>query len=522
MSDTLPQEGGTLNLRGRRLLVVGLAREGTALVRYLSRHGAQVVATDLKPSKTFGEALTPLVEAGVELVLGKHPPSLLDGCEVMFVSPGVPFDAPFLNEARARGVPLSTESRLFCQLCPAPIAAITGSSGKTTTVSLVGEMLTQHSEGEVDTQGALRGQTTWVGGNIGQPLIEELDRIQPRDKVVMELSSFQLEYFHPSANDHVMDCDLMWLPLLAGWSPSVAAILNITPNHLDRHLSMEAYIHAKRALVAYRRPDDVAVMGLDNEVTQAMGQASAGRVRWFSRLSPVSDGAYLAGEGHQARIILRDAQGGYERSVCRVDDVRLRGEHNVSNVLAAAVIAETLGASIEAMREVITTFAGVEHRLELVAEVKGVCYYNDSIATSPERLVAALKSFDDPLVLLAGGRDKHLPWDEAARLMLQRTRHVILFGEAVELIAGALEAASKKLEAENQERGDGHMSHPDKSKPMLHRCVTLEDAVAVAAQVARPGDVVLLSPGCTSFDAFKDFVERGERFRELVKKTNDE
>ncbi|MEJ2556504.1 MAG: UDP-N-acetylmuramoyl-L-alanine--D-glutamate ligase, partial [Anaerolineae bacterium] len=483
---------------------------------------AQVVATDLKPSKTFGEALTPLVEAGVELVLGKHPPSLLDGCEVMFVSPGVPFDAPFLNEARARGVPLSTESRLFCQLCPAPIAAITGSSGKTTTVSLVGEMLTQHSEGEVDTQGALRGQTTWVGGNIGQPLIEELDRIQPRDKVVMELSSFQLEYFHPSANDHVMDCDLMWLPLLAGWSPSVAAILNITPNHLDRHLSMEAYIHAKRALVAYRRPDDVAVMGLDNEVTQAMGQASAGRVRWFSRLSPVSDGAYLAGEAHQARIILRDAQGGYERSVCRVDDVRLRGEHNVSNVLAAAVIAETLGASIEAMREVITTFAGVEHRLELVAEVKGVCYYNDSIATSPERLVAALKSFDDPLVLLAGGRDKHLPWDEAARLMLQRTRHVILFGEAVELIAGALEAASKKLEAENQERGDGHMSHPDKSKPMLHRCVTLEDAVAVAAQVARPGDVVLLSPGCTSFDAFKDFVERGERFRELVKKTNYE
>jgi UDP-N-acetylmuramoylalanine--D-glutamate ligase len=512
----------TLDLRGRRLLVVGLAREGTALARYLNRHGAEVVATDLKPSQALGGGLTPLAEAGVELVLGEHPPSLLDDCEVMFVSPGVPFDAPFLNEARARGVPLSTESRLFCQLCPAPIAAITGSSGKTTTVTLVGEMLTKYSQGKADTQSALHDSMTWVGGNIGKPLIEELDLIQPRDKVVMELSSFQLEYFHPSANDHVLDCDLMWLPLLAGWSPSLAAILNITPNHLDRHPSMEAYIHAKRALVAYRRPDEVAVMGLDDDVTQAMGRASAGRVRWFSRLSPVNDGAYVAGEGHEARIILRDALGGYERSVCHVRDMRLRGEHNVSNVLAASVIAETLGASSEAIQEVIATFSGVEHRLELVDEVKGVRYYNDSIATSPERLVAALKSFDEPLVLLAGGRDKHLPWDEAARLMLQRTRHVILFGEAVELIARALEAESKKLEAENQGPEDDHRSQPGKSKPMLHRCVTLKDAVAVAAQVARPGDVVLLSPGCTSFDAFKDFAERGEQFRELVKKTNDE
>jgi UDP-N-acetylmuramoylalanine--D-glutamate ligase len=522
MSDTLPQEGGKLNLRGRRLVVVGLAREGTALARYLSRHGAQVVATDLKPPKAFGDALTPLVEAGVELILGGHPPSLLDGCQVMFVSPGVPFDAPFLNEARARGVPLSTESRLFCQLCPAPIAAITGSSGKTTTVTLVGEMLTKYSQGKGDTRRVPGNHTTWVGGNIGQPLIEELDQVQPRDNVVMELSSFQLEYFHPSANNHVIDCDLMWLPLLAGWSPSVAAILNITPNHLDRHPSMEAYIHAKRALVAYRRPDEVAVMGLDNAVTQAMGQASAGRVRWFSRLSPVSDGAYLSGEGHEARIILRNALDRHERPVCRVGDIRLRGEHNVSNVLAASVIAETLGAAIEAMQEAITTFSGVEHRLELVSEVKGVCYYNDSIATSPERLVAALKSFDEPLVLLAGGRDKHLLWNEAARLMLQRTRHVILFGEAVELIAGALEAESKKLEAESQGPRATYGPPLERNKPMLHRCVTLEDAVALAAQVARPGDVVLLSPGCASFDAFKDFAERGERFRELVKKTKDE
>jgi UDP-N-acetylmuramoylalanine--D-glutamate ligase len=513
MPDTHSQTGGKLNLRGRRLLVVGLAREGTALARYLSQRGAHVVATDLKPPQAFGDALTPLVKAGVDLVLGEHPSSLLNDCEVAFVSPGVPFDASFLEEARARSVPLSTESRLFCQLCPAPIAAITGSSGKTTTTTLVGEILAKGSEREAGTSQTARGRRVWVGGNIGQPLVEQLDQILPDDQVVMELSSFQLEYFHPSANDHVRDCDPMWLPLLAGWSPSVSAILNITPNHLDRHPSMDAYIHAKRAILAYRRPGDAAVLGMDNEVTRAIGAESAGRVRWFTtetagcHLLPEGDGACLSGEG--PTIVLRSPQGGHERPVCRVSDIRLRGRHNVSNVLAACLIADALGAPIEAMREVITTFAGVEHRLELVGQINNVRYYNDSIATSPERLVAALESFDEPIVLLAGGRDKHLPWDEAARLMLQRARHVILFGEAVELIAGVLEVEYRKLEAENQRSGLAR-------RPMLHRCVTLEDAVAVAAQVAQSGDVVLLSPGCTSFDFFHDFAERGDRFRGLI------
>jgi len=523
MPDTLVQMRGKLNLHGRRLLVVGLAREGTALARYLSQYGAHVVATDLRPPQVFGDALTPLVEDGVDLILGEHPPSLLDDCEVAFVSPGVPFDAPFLTEARARSVPLSTESRLFCQLCPAPIAAITGSSGKTTTTSLVGEILAWYSRDEAVSPQTSRGYKgarlsspkSWVGGNIGQPLIEHLDKIMPDDKVVMELSSFQLEYFHPSANDHVDDCDPMWLPLLAGWSPSVGAILNITPNHLDRHPSMEAYIHAKRAIIAYRQPTDIAVLGLDNEITRAIGAASAGRVRWFTRepsacrALPEGDGACLSGEGPGANIVLRDPQEIRGRPVCRVSDIRLRGSHNVSNVLAACVIADTLGAPVEAMREVVTTFTGVEHRLELVGEINNVRFYNDSIATSPERMVAALRSFNEPIILLAGGRDKHLPWDEAARLMLQRARHVVLFGEAVELIAGAIETEYSKLEAED------HGAELRK-RPMLHRCVTLDDAVAVAAQVAQTGDVVLLSPGCTSFDSFRDFAERGERFRELV------
>jgi len=493
MPDSLVQKRGKLNLRGRRLLVVGLAREGTALARYLSQQGAHVVATDLKPPKTFGDTLTPLVEAGVDLVLGEHPPSLLNECEVAFVSPGVPFDAPFLDEARARSVPLSTESRLFCQLCPAPIAAITGSSGKTTTTALVGQILTRRWQDEAvspQIDGGSRAarpssSKSWIGGNIGQPLIEQLDKIAPDDRVVMELSSFQLEYFHPSANNHVDDCDPMWLPLLAGWSPSVGAILNITPNHLDRHPSMEAYIHAKRAILAYRRPGDIAILGLDNEITRAIGQATAGWVRWFTiepygcRTLPEGDGACLSGAGPEATIILQGRQEIRGRSVCRVGDIQLRGSHNVSNVLAACLIADALGAPLELMREAITTFTGVEHRLELVSEINNVRYYNDSIATSPERMVAALKSFNEPIVLLAGGRDKHLPWDDA------------------------------KLAAEDPRA-------ELRRKPMIHRCVTLDDAVAVAAQVAQSGDVVLLSPGGTSFDSFHDFAERGDRFRALV------
>jgi UDP-N-acetylmuramoylalanine--D-glutamate ligase len=394
---------------------------------------------------------------------------------------------------------------LFCQLCPAPIIAITGSSGKTTTTVLVGEILA-HGQQEKASVPAAPERKTWVGGNIGQPLIEKLEQIQPDDRVVLELSSFQLEYFHPSANEHVDDCDPMWLPLLAGWSPAVSAILNITPNHLDRHHSMEAYIHAKRAIVAYRQPGHVAVMGMDNAATRAMGQALAGQVRYFGReqRTHLSGGSHLSGEGSEASVMVYDSTG-RSRPVCRVGEIKLRGEHNVSNVLAACAIADSLHIPTETMRKVVTTFTGVEHRLEPVGEIRNVWYYNDSIATSPERLVAALKSFAEPIVLLAGGRDKYLPWDEAAHLILQRTRHLILFGEAVELIAGAVETEKKKKRIENNR------------KPMLHRCVTLEDAVAVAAQVARGGDVVLLSPGCTSFDAFRDFAERGEKFRELVK-----
>jgi UDP-N-acetylmuramoylalanine--D-glutamate ligase len=476
---------------GLRALVVGLGREGTALAAYLAGHGLSVTATDVQSAQKLAADLPPLEEAGVSLVLGEHPLSLLDMVDILLVSPGIPLEIPFLQEARTRGIPLSTESRLFCHLCPAPIVAVTGSSGKTTTTSLVGKMM------EAD------GLKTWVGGNIGQPLISVVDQIAPDDAVVMELSSFQLEYFHAQLNHgvnvaHLPDSQAAALTeLLDNWSPPVGAILNITPNHLDRHPSMKQYVAAKRAAVDYQDANGKAIMSLDNDLTRTIGHQLGDRTRWFSLEAQMRHGAALV----DSKVVLLDAEGTLQ-SVVSKSDVQLRGEHNLNNVLAACLLAHEAGVSIDAIHQEVTDFTGVEHRLQWVQERDGVNYYNDSIATSPERLIAALRSFDEPVVLLAGGRDKHLPWDEAARAIMQKTRQVILFGEATEIVARAIE--------KNRQRSSTN-------GPALHRCVNLEEAVHLAAQVANSGDVVLLSPGCASYDAFKDFAERGEIFKEFVK-----
>jgi UDP-N-acetylmuramoylalanine--D-glutamate ligase len=458
---------------GRRVTIVGLAREGTALARFLAAQGATVTVTDRQSAEALAENVAALAGWPIRFVLGEHPLELLD-TDVVFVSPGVPLEIPLLVEARRRGVPLSSETRLFVELCPAPIVGITGSSGKTTTTTLVGEIL------------RASGQTTWVGGNIGFPLIEHLAEIAPTDRVVMELSSFQLEFFAPWAGEEGR-----------GISPAIAAVLNISPNHLDRHPSMEAYIAAKKQILLHQRADDVAVLGLDNAEACALAGECRGQVLFFSQREAVEQGAFLRDEVVTLRL------GQEEQAVCAVSEIRLLGRHNVDNVLAACALAGVAGADVRAMAAVATTFSGVEHRLELVRELNGVRWYNDSIATSPERMVAALRAFDAPIVLLAGGRDKHLPWDEAAELILRKVRHLVLFGEAVPIIERAMAAARSKAAM-----GRG---------PEVTSVSTLEEAVVVAARVSRPGDVVLLAPGCTSFDAFKDFAARGERFRELVK-----
>ncbi len=468
---------------GMHVLIVGLAREGTAAARFLAERGARVTVTDTKAEEALARSLSVLEGLPICFALGGHPESLLEATDLLVVSPGVPLNIPFLTSARRLGLPLSSETRLFAHLCPAPIVGITGSSGKTTTTALVGEML------------KASGCRTWVGGNIGQPLLVHLERIQPADVVVMELSSFQLEFFAPWPHAETTAETVNALLEPTGWSPPVAAILNMTPNHLDRHGTMEAYVAAKAHILAYQKPGDVAILSLDDDITRHMGLQRSEPVLWFSLEQELAEGAFVRGE----QLVMR--LGGPERIVCNRDELQLLGRHNVANVLAAFALAGAAGAPPEALRQVATTFAGIEHRLELVRERHGIRWYNDSIATSPERTLAAMRAFEVPIVLLAGGRDKHLPWDEMVALAWRRVRHLILFGEAASKVEAAM-AETKPPDAE--------------ARAVVHRAGTLEGAVAMADQLAQAGDVVLLSPGGTSFDAYDDFVARGEHFRRLV------
>jgi len=487
-----------MDFRGQRATVIGLAREGTALARFLAESGAAVTVSDIKSREELSESIEALASLPIRFALGGHPTDILEA-DVVFVSPGVPLEVPILAEVRKQGIPISSETRLFAQLCPAPIVGITGSSGKTTTTALVGEMLKK------------AGCRTWVGGNIGRPLIGHLTDIRPEDKVVMELSSFQLEFFAPWSQERTTGpFDFIG----RGWSPPIAAILNITPNHLDRHPTMEAYIEVKVNILRYQGPGDVAVLGYDNPITRGLIHSQfpipdSPSVVSFSLQTEVKQGAFVQACPERSRrdgkVVLRLGEDKWQ--ICAVADIKLLGQHNVENVLAACTIAGASGADPQSMAHVATTFAGVEHRLELVRTLRGVRYYNDSIATSPERTAAALRSFEEPIVLLAGGRDKHLPWEEMAQLALRKVRHLVLFGEAAPIIERAIHKTAQ------QRRTQRTM---DNAPLAIHRCGTLQEAVEVAARNAQPGDVVLLAPGGTSFDAFRDFVERGERFRELV------
>ncbi len=481
------------NPKSSCVVVLGAARQGLALARYLAARGARVVLSDMKPDVDVS-ALAGL--PGIRYAFGGHPLSLLDECDTLYLSGGVPIDLPIVVEARRRGIPLSNDAQLFFEVCPAPILAITGSAGKTTTTTLVGEMLKAYVNAGGRWRTALRRPTpegemlqadvnaggasparVWVGGNIGNPLIADADQIQPGDYVVMELSSFQLE--------------------LMSRSPHIACITNITPNHLDRHGTMEAYIAAKRNIVAFQSEDDWQVLNADDLVTRGLNTSA--RTAWFSlEHEPHGDGAWLDDNGD---LRVRIAARGFEHRVCHRRDLQLMGRHNIANVLAAGALSAIAGASVEAIRAVATTFKGVAHRLQLVAEAGGARYYDDSIATAPERLAAALKCFEQPVILLCGGRDKHLPWAEAVALMRRRCKHIVLFGEMAGLV---------REEIERQWAGPA-------GGPPVTLCQTLEEAVDAAAAAARPGDVVLLSPGGTSYDAFKDFAERGDRFARLAR-----
>ena len=409
-------------LVGQRVVILGLARQGTALARFLAQAGVEVTISDLRDEATLAAPLAELDGLHVHYVLGEHPFSMLDKADLLCLSGGVPVDIPIVVEARRRSIPLSNDAQLFLERCPAPVIGITGSAGKTTTTALVGEMC------------RAAGLRTWVGGNIGNPLITDLNQIRPGDRVVMELSSFQLEVMTTS--------------------PQVAAVLNITPNHLDRHKTMEAYIAAKRNIVAHQCPEDFALLGYDDANARSLALETAARLLWFSGGAEVDEGAFKTNGELKLRLNgdLNPGQEGVDRVICEASDVQLRGRHNLLNVLAASALAGVAGVPVEAMRQVATTFTGVEHRLELVREWNGVSWYDDSIATAPERSLAALRSFEEPIVLLAGGRDKKLPWDEFAGETVRRVRRLVPGGPLRAVGAYPLLRRRRRLRIRTQTR----------------------------------------------------------------------
>jgi UDP-N-acetylmuramoylalanine--D-glutamate ligase len=449
---------------GKRVLILGAARQGLALAHWLSLHGARVTLSDLRSADELRVARQSLAEFQIDWALGGHPLELLDSTDVLCLSGGVPLTLPIVAEAIKRGIPLSNDTQIFMEVVPCKTIGITGSAGKTTTTTLVGKMAKN-----------AYGDKAYVGGNIGDPLINHVDNMKSGDVAILEISSFQL--------------DQMTI------SPNIAAILNITPNHLDRHGTMEAYTASKTRILEFQSREDAAILGHDDKGTWNLRNKVKGKLFTFSldELEEGLDGAYVHGD----LLNLRD--GNMYLPLILREKIALRGDHNILNVLAAFAIGHAADFTLDAMLEAVKDFRGVPHRLEFVRELRGVRWYNDSIATAPERSMAAIRSFDEPIVLLLGGRDKDLPWEDLVRLMGERVDHVVLFGEAAEKIEGTVNRLGLR-----------------EKRITVSRAEHLHEAVIQAAEVAEAGDVVLLSPGGTSFDEFKDFSERGERFRAWV------
>jgi UDP-N-acetylmuramoylalanine--D-glutamate ligase len=449
---------------GKRVLILGAARQGLALARWLSLHGARVTLSDMRSADELRVARKSLTEFQIDWALGGHPLELLDSTDVLCLSGGVPLTLPIVAEAVTRGIPLSNDSQIFMEAVPCRTIGITGSAGKTTTTTLVGQMAKN-----------THGSKAHVGGNIGDPLINYLDDMHADDIAILELSSFQL--------------DQMTI------SPQIAAVLNITPNHLDRHGTMEAYTAAKARILEFQSSSDVAVLGRDDQGAWSLRDRVKGKLFTFSlsELTEGLNGAYL----QDGLLNLRDGNA-YLPLILR-EKISVRGDHNVLNILAALTIGHAAGFPLDVMLEAVEEFRGVPHRLEFVRELHGARWYNDSSSSAPERSMAAIRAFDEPIVLMLGGRDKDLPWEELMQLVHERVDHVVLFGDAAEKIQKTADSLGLGMNRLTITRADG-----------------LQDAVVKAAEVAESGDVVLLSPGGTSFDEFRDFAERGERFRAWV------
>ena len=444
-----------VELRGKRVLVVGLARTGVSTALFCEARGAHVTATDTLAASDLTGAAAKLSSAGVALELGGHRPQSFLSADLIVPSPGVPYDQPGLLAARKKGVAIWSEIELAWRFLRGRLVAITGSNGKTTTTALTAHIL------------KAAGLPVLLGGNIGTPLISLVDQSTDASIAVVEVSSFQLE-------------------AIVAFRPDISVYLNLTPDHIDRHGSMEGYAAAKARIFENQKREDAAVMNAD-DAASARYAPSRPRVYWFSRKKEVARGACLRGDD----IIFCD--GDAEALLLSRSGISLRGDHNLENVLAAATAACLAGAAPAAIAEGVRTFPGVEHRLQFVAEIAGVQFYNDSKATNVDATEKALQAFPGNLLVILGGKDKGSDYRPLRPLLEQRARRVFLIGAAAEKIAGQIEGAVP-----------------------LERSGTLDRAVHSAFEAARPGDVVLLAPACASFDQFQNYEHRGRVFVQLV------
>jgi UDP-N-acetylmuramoylalanine--D-glutamate ligase len=445
------------DLAGKRVLVVGLARTGVAAALFSAAYGANVTATDVKHEVELGDAVAKLRAAGVTLELGAQAPVTFGGLDLIIASPGVPAKLPLLELARAHGVPVWSEIELAWRYLRGKLVAITGSNGKTTTTSLVAHILETAKI------------PTLVGGNIGTPLLARVEASMDTTVTVAEISSFQLE-------------------TIEAFRPEIGVLLNLTPDHLDRHETFEEYAAAKMRMFENQLERDAAILNADDpEVTRRM--PSRPHIYWFSRQKRLAQGAFLL----DGQIIFR--MEGSEVALLRREDIPLKGEHNVENALAACAAAYLAGADPASIAAGVKTFKGVEHRLEFVAKIGGVEFYNDSKATNVDATLKAVESFPGPLIVIVGGKDKGSGYTELLDPLRQRARLVLLIGAAAEKIASQLGNAV----------------------PVEH-AGTLERAVEIANERSKPGDVVLLAPACASFDQFENYEHRGRVFKELVAK----
>ena len=450
-------------VRGKKVAFIGAGVSHKALIEEFVGLGAEVTLCDKKPSvEAFGDYAGTIRRLGLRLSLGEHYMDGFRGQDIILRTPGFEYYQKPLQDAIAAGTMVTSEVELFFDLCPCEIVAVTGSDGKTTTTTLISEMF------------KAAGRTVHLGGNIGAPLLPMLPEVAPTDVAVVELSSFQLISMRKS--------------------PTVAVVTNVTPNHLDHHKDMQEYIDAKRNILLYQTPPCRAVLGYENDITRAMQADCKGEQVWFTRLHETDNGAFLRGDG-----MLCMAEGGKVTPFLAQKDVKLRGLHNIENLLAAA--AAVWGrVPVEAIQKVGSTFTGVEHRIEPVRTLDGVTYYNDSIATSPTRTIAGLRSFDQKIILIAGGYDKKIPYEPLAPELLAHVKTLVLMGATGPRIEAAVRAEQGFAES---------------GLAILH-AGSMEEAVALARSAAKPGDIVSLSPASASFDAYPNFEARGKHYKQIV------